>query len=147
MKTQKPYKKNQIFPRYLKNHQNFKSSEKSQINAVGYSENQRLEKNIKKNFGRMREILGAHRKKPITLKSVLWNFEISISDGCIILLVTWPLVINNPFQNRFINGFITAILKKLTFPQNPIISRKTFDGSVFRPKLKKFRIWVIQTFL
>ena len=72
----------------------------------------------------MREILGAHRKKPITQKSLLWNFEISISEWCVISQVTWPLGINNFFWNRFINGFITAILKKSTFPENPIGAKK-----------------------
>ena len=72
----------------------------------------------------MREILGAHRKKPITQKSLLWNFEISISEWCVISQVTWPLGINNPFWNRFINGFITAIWKKSTFPENPIGTKK-----------------------
>ena len=72
----------------------------------------------------MREILGAYRKKPITRKSLLWNFEISISEWCVISQVLWPLGINNPFWNRFINGFITAILKKSTFPENPIGTKK-----------------------
>ena len=72
----------------------------------------------------MREILGAYRKKPITQKSLLWNFEISISEWCVISQLTWPLGLNNPFWNRFINGFITAILKKSTFPENPIGTKK-----------------------
>ena len=72
----KPAEKNEKFPRYLKNPKNLKSSEKNEIHAVGYSTRQQFEKNDKKNFGRMREISGADRKKPITRKSLLWNFEI-----------------------------------------------------------------------
>ena len=68
--------KNKKFPRYLKNPKNLKSSEKNEIHAAGYSTCQHLEKNNKKNLGRMREILGADQKKPITRKSGLWNFEI-----------------------------------------------------------------------
>ena len=63
--------KNEKFPRYFKNRKNPKSSEKNEIHAVGYSTHQQLEKNNKKNLDRMREILGADRKKPITQKSVL----------------------------------------------------------------------------
>ena len=100
---------------------------KMKIHAVGYSNDQQLEKNNKKKFGRMREILGAYRKKPITGKSLLWNFEKSISKWCVISLVTWPLRINNPFWNRFINGFITAISKKSTFPENPIGAQKSSE--------------------
>ena len=72
----KPGEKNKKFPRYLKNPENLKSSEKNEIHAVGYSTCQQFEKNNEKNLGQMREILGAYRKKPITRKSVLWNFEI-----------------------------------------------------------------------
>ena len=116
--------KKQKFPRYLKNPKKLKSSEKYENHAIGYSKHQQLRKNNEKNFRRMREILGAYRKKPITQKSLLWNFEISISEWCVISQVTWPLGINNPFRNRFINGFITAILKKSTFPKNPIGAQK-----------------------
>ena len=66
-----PAGKNEKFQRYLKNPKNLKSSEKNEIHAVGYSSYQQLEKNNEKNFGRMREILGAYRKKPITQKSLL----------------------------------------------------------------------------
>ena len=31
------------------------------------------------------------------------------------------------FRNRFINGFITAILKKSTFPKNPIGAQKSSE--------------------
>ena len=123
----KPHQKNQKFPRYLKNPKNQKSSEKNENHAVGYPKNQQLEKNTKKNFGRIREILGAYRKKPITRKSVLWNFEISISEWCDISLVTWPFWINNPFWNRFINGFIRAILKKLTFPKTVVGAQNSIE--------------------
>ena len=123
--TRKPHGKNQKFPRYLKNPKNLNSSEKNENHAVGYSDYQQLEKNNGKNLGRMREIFGAYRKKPITRKSLLWNFEISISEWCGILLVTWPLGINNPFRNRSINGFITSILKKSTFPENLIGAQKS----------------------
>ena len=125
--SQKPHQKYKKFPRYPKNPKNQKSSEKNENHALGNSKNQQLEKNNKKNFGRMREILGAYRKKPITQKSLLWNFEISISEWCVISQVTWPLGINNPFWNRFINGFITAILKKSTFPKNPIGAQKSSE--------------------
>ena len=123
----KPHQKNKKFPRYPKNPKNLKSSEKNENHAVGYSKHQQLKKNNKKNFGRMREILGAYRKKPITQKSLLWNFEISISEWCVISQVTWPLGINNPFWNRFINGFITAISKKSTSPENPIGAQKSSE--------------------
>ena len=74
--TWKPAGKKEKFPRYLKNPKNSKSSEKIEIHAVGYSTCQQLDKNNEKNLERMREISGAYRKKPITRKSVLWNFEI-----------------------------------------------------------------------
>ena len=130
--TRKPPQKNKKFPRYLKNPKNLKSSEKNENHAVGYSKNQQLGKNSKKNFGRMREILGAYRKKPITRKSLLWNFEISISEWCDTLLVTWPFGIINPFRNRFINRLIRAIFKKLTFPKNTVGAKKSkeFDRSI-----------------
>ena len=73
----------------------------------------------------MREILGAHRKKPITQKSLLWNFEMSIFEWCDTSLVTSPLGINNPFRNRFMNGFIRAIYKKKTFPKNTAGAEKS----------------------
>ena len=60
--------KKQKFPSYLKNPKNQKSSEKNENHAVGYSNYQQLEKNNEKNIERMREILGAYRKKPITQK-------------------------------------------------------------------------------
>ena len=116
--------KKQKFPSHLKNPKKLKSSEKNENRAIGYLKHQQLKKNNEKNFGRMREILGAYRKKPITRKSLLWNFEISISEWCDISLVTWPLRINNPIWNWFINGFIRAILKKSTFPENPIGAKK-----------------------
>ena len=116
--TWKPSGKNEKFPRYLKKPKNLKSSEKNEIHAVGYSTCQQLEKNNKKNLERMREILGAYRKKTITRKSVLWNFRKSISDWCINCQVTWPLRINNPFRNRSINRLIRAIFKKIDFFQN-----------------------------
>ena len=81
--SRKPHQKNKKFPRYPKNPKNQKSSEKNENHALGYSKNQQLKKNNEKFFGRMREILGAYRKKPITQKSVLWNFEIKISEWCI----------------------------------------------------------------
>ena len=81
--TWKPAGKNEKFPRYLKNPKNLKSSEKNEIHAVGYLTPQQLEKINKKILGRMREILGAYRKKPITRESVLWNSRNSISDWCI----------------------------------------------------------------
>ena len=58
----KPSGINEMFPRYLKNPRNLKSSEKYEIHAVGYSTCQQFEKNNKKNLGQMREILGAYRK-------------------------------------------------------------------------------------
>ena len=125
--TRKPPTKNQKFSRYLKNPENLKLSEKNEIHAVGYAKNQQLGKNNKKNFGRMREILGAYRKKPITRKSLLWNFEILISEWCDTLLVTWPFGILNPFRNRFINRFIRAILKKLTFPKTAVCAQKSIE--------------------
>ena len=127
LESRKPHQKKKKFPRYLKNPKNLKSSEKNENHAVSYSKYQQLEKNNEKNFGRMREILGAYRKKPITQKSLLWNFEISISEWCVISQVTWPLGINNPFWNRFINGFITAISKKSTSPENPIGAQKSSE--------------------
>ena len=125
--TREPHGKYQKFPRYFKNPKNLKSSEKNENHAVGYSNYQQLEKNNEKYLGRMREILGAYRKKPITRKSLLWNFEVSIFEWCFISLVTWPLGINNPFRNRFINGFITSISKKSTFPETPIGAQKSSE--------------------
>ena len=127
-----PAGKNEKFPRYLKNQKNLKSSEKIEIYAVGYLPCQQLEKNNLKNLGRMREILGAYRKKPITRESVLWNFRKSISDWCINCQVPWPLRINNPFWNRFIYKFVRAILKKSTFSKTAVGARSSTEGSIFR---------------
>ena len=76
----------------------------------------------------MREISGAHRKKPITQKSLLWNFEILISEWCDYLRwLRGHVRINNPIWNQFMNGFITAISKKSTFPENPIGAQKSSE--------------------
>ena len=73
--TRKPHGKNQKFPRYLKNPKNLKSSEKNENHAVGYSNYQQLEKNNEKNLGRMREILGAYRKKTNNAKKSAMKFR------------------------------------------------------------------------
>ena len=71
----KPDGKNEKFPRYLKNPKKQKSSEKNEIHAVGYSTHQQVKKNNKKNLGRMREILGAYRKKNNNVKKCAMKFR------------------------------------------------------------------------
>ena len=67
--------KKQKFPRYPKNPKKPKSSEKIENHAIGYTTYQQHEKNNGKNLGRMREILGAHRKKTNNAKKSAMKFR------------------------------------------------------------------------